>query len=459
MRRAFLCSNWCAISSGLRSAGRSKRIVCFTLPTGNSASMRAVSRRCRRCLRNCSSRVILQVQLADGSVQTISPSQLPSIDPLGIGLNTAYQKLLNQYPVGNDPAYGQDGGLNFSGFRFNAPDHLNDSAYVAKLDYRLDAAGKHTLSIRGTLQHNTSDQILAQFPGQAPASTLRDNGKGISAHYTAVLSPTLINSFTYGLTRLGLEFSGVTGTGFQFEPTALAPFQNFNARPRGRTNPLNNFLDDITWVKGKHTITAGLNFRLNRNNISSDVSSFPLYAYGATELIGLGEDIDNSVSAISGQRAACESDRGDQCVSRAAGNSQRRFRYLSIQQERPVAAAGDAAAEVIHRRHIQRLRGRCLACEPRTHHQRRSALRKLPAALRGERPAGGHHGSFEPVFRAAERRTTAGHTGESDVRFHAQLRLEWAGERQTFLVVSEQQGLCPAVRPGVRAHRAWQSSR
>jgi hypothetical protein len=242
----------------------------------------------------------LQVQLTNGTVQTISPSQLPNIDPLGIGLNLGYQKLLNEYPVGNDPAYGQDGGLNFSGYRFNAPDHLNDGAYVAKLDYRLDASGKHTLSIRGTLQHNTSDQVLAQFPGQPPASTLRDNSKGISAHYTAVLSPTLINSFTYGLTRLGQEFSGVTGTGFQFEPTALAPLQNYGARPKGRTNPLNNFLDDVTWVKGKHTITAGLNLRLNRNNISQDTSSFPLYAYGATELIGLGEDIDNSVSAYLG---------------------------------------------------------------------------------------------------------------------------------------------------------------
>ena len=72
------------------------------------------------------SKASYKVQLTDGSVQTILPSQLPQIDPLGIGLNTPYQKILNQYPVGNDPAYGQDGGLNFSGFRFNAPDHLNE---------------------------------------------------------------------------------------------------------------------------------------------------------------------------------------------------------------------------------------------------------------------------------------------------------------------------------------------
>jgi hypothetical protein len=238
---------------------------------------------------------ILQAQLTDGSVRTIGPSELPLVDPLGIGLNTPYQKILNQYPVGNDPAFGQDGGLNFSGYRFNAPDHLNDIAWVAKLDYKLDNAGKHNLSIRGTLGDNTIDQLLAEFPGQAPASVERDNNKGISVHYTAILGPKLINSFTYGLTRLEENLSGASGTGFQFEPTALSPLENWSARARGRTNPLHNFLDDLTWNNGKHTITAGLNFRYNRNHTSSFTNAFPLYAYGATELIGLGEDIDSSV--------------------------------------------------------------------------------------------------------------------------------------------------------------------
>jgi hypothetical protein len=240
---------------------------------------------------------ILEAQLSDGSVQSIGPAQLPQIDPLGIGLNLPYQNILKQYPVGNDPAYGQDGGLNFSGYRFNAPDHLNDMAWVTKVDYKLDNAGKHNLSLRGTLGDNTIDQILGEFPGQAPASIERDNDKGLSAHYTAILSPTLVNSLTYGYTRLGLNLSGVSGTGFQFEPTALSPLQNWGARARGRTNPLQNLADDVTWTKGKHTITMGLNFRYNRNNISSFTNAFPLYAYGATELIGLGEDIDTSVQS------------------------------------------------------------------------------------------------------------------------------------------------------------------
>ena len=137
------------------------------------------------------------------------------------------------------------------------------------------------------------------FPGNRPplpsAITVRDCRRIIRPFSR----PTLINSFTYGLTRLGQEFSGVPGTGLQFEPTALSQLENWSARAKGRTNPLNNFVDDVTWTKGRHTITAGLNFRYNRNYVSAFTNSFPLYAYGATELIGLGEDIDNSVASLS----------------------------------------------------------------------------------------------------------------------------------------------------------------
>ena len=317
---------------------------------------------------------LLNVQLADGSVQTITPDQLKQIDPLGIGLNAGYQKILNQYPVGNDPGYGQDGGLNFSGFRFNAPDHLNNLAFVAKLDYKLDDAGKHTLSIRGTLQDNTQDQILAQFPGQPPASTLRDNSKGISVRYTTIVTPTFINAFTYGLTRMGQEFSGVGGTGFQFEPTALAPLQNYSARPKGRTNPLNNFLDDVTWTKGKHTITTGLNFRLSRNSLSAFTSSFPLYAYGATELIGLGEDIDNAVSGYLGGATLANPTAVTNASAMLLGILNDVFVTYQYNKSGQVSAARHSAAKNVRLEFLRRLRCRCVEGQSLAHHQRRSAI-------------------------------------------------------------------------------------
>jgi len=242
----------------------------------------------------------LVFQLADGSVQTLTPAEIRLVDPNHQGVNPNILKVLNQYPQGNDPSYGEDGGLNFSGFRFNAPSHRTDKAIVGKLDFHLDPAGKHLLSIRGTLAHNVDDQILAQFPGQAPASTLRDGSKGLAVQYTAILKPTLINSLNLGYTHFSPQMSGATGPVLFM--TSLDPLQNPYARPTGQVLPTLNPSDELTWTKGKHTMVAGFNGRFIRNNTSSYASSFARYGYGATELIGLGADIDNSITAYIQQK-------------------------------------------------------------------------------------------------------------------------------------------------------------
>ena len=238
----------------------------------------------------------LTFQLADGSIQTLGPGDVRMVDPAHIGPSQAMLRVLNQYPHGNDPSYGEDGGLNFSGFRFNAPSHRNDRALVAKLDFHIDNAGKHTVSLRGTFADNTEDQILEQFPGQTPASTLRDNSKGMAAQYTWIVKSNLINVFSFGYTRFSPSLSGATGP-VLFQ-TSLDPLQNPYARPFAQRMPTLNPTNDVTWTKGKHTITAGFSARFIRNYTNSYANSYARYGYGATELIGLGADIDNSVSAF-----------------------------------------------------------------------------------------------------------------------------------------------------------------
>jgi hypothetical protein len=211
---------------------------------------------------------ILTFQDGGGNTYTLSPTQVKQIDPLGIGENQAYLNILKQYPVGNDPAYGADGGLNFSGFRFNAPDALDNRAYVGKMDFILDSAAKHTLSVRGTLSNANQDipTALAQFPGQQPASELLNNSKGISATYTAILTPSLINNLTFGYTRQGLAYSGTVGDAFQLLPLDSLENYNSSARANGRILPVDNLVDTLTWTKGKHTISTGINFRFMTNN-------------------------------------------------------------------------------------------------------------------------------------------------------------------------------------------------
>src|SRR5262249_35291575 len=41
--------------------------------------------------------------------------------------------------------------------------------------------------------------------------------------------------------------------------------------------PNNNFVDDVTWVKGAHSLQFGANVRIDRNNRTSELNSFPRF--------------------------------------------------------------------------------------------------------------------------------------------------------------------------------------
>lgn len=247
---------------------------------------------------------ILQAALSNGAVQVFTPQDVQNIDPLHIGVNPAMKAYMNSFPLGNDPSLGLDQNLNFDGLRFNAPFDLDQSAYVAKIDYNIDQAGKHKLSVRGTLNDASQDVIAAPLPGEGPGQVLLDNSKGLAANYTWIITPTLINSMRYGLTRLGLNESGVTGTALSFAgitSTQAVGASGQVVRPSIQIMPTTTVGDDLTWTKGKHTITTGINFRFIRNTHTNFINSYPAYAFNRNTLGGLGGDATTDVTNYANQ--------------------------------------------------------------------------------------------------------------------------------------------------------------
>ena len=253
---------------------------------------------------------ILMAAFSNGIVQRLPPADVKAIDPLHIGFSDAMKAALNAYPIGNDPALGSDKNLNFDGLRFNAPLTLDNSAYVAKMDYNIDESGKHKLAVRGTLNDAAQDLIAAPLPGHPAAQALVDNSKGLAANYTWIIKPTLINSLRYGITRLGLNTSGQVGPSLSFSGlTSLFPAANGNTiRPSIQIMPTHNVADDLTWTKGKHTITTGANLRFIRNTHNSFQNSYPSYSFNRNTLGGLGGDattlVQDYVNALQGTSGA-----------------------------------------------------------------------------------------------------------------------------------------------------------
>jgi hypothetical protein len=261
---------------------------------------------------------ILKFANTNGGITTLTPSDLKQIDPLHIGVSPQILTMLNQYPVGNDPASGYDSGLNFAGFRFNAPNNLTYNSYVGKMDFRLDPAGKHMVAVRGTLAGNQETLIPQSFPGQPVNNVKLNNSRGIAALYTGVLSPTIVNVASFGLTRIGFTQTGPTGTAFKLD--SIDSFQNYDTRGFVRIAPTYNLNDDVTWTKQTHTITAGASFRFIRNGVTNFANAWPTYQFSRGNLTGLGSDWIAGVQAYVNAMGGNSTMLSSQAVTRAGGD-------------------------------------------------------------------------------------------------------------------------------------------
>jgi len=215
-----------------------------------------------------------------GGLTTLTPTDIQNLDPAGVGINPAILDLTNhtgyfdttfcngKYPT-NDTSVGD--GLNYAGYRFRAPVSLDNNAFIARLDYHLTANGKHTLFWRGALQ-NLNNPQAPFLPGTSPEQTLADHSKGFVVGYTAVLSNTLANTFRWGFTR---QSTGFTGNSNQ-------PWNTFLGLDQGITYshnlqmPVHNFIDDVSWTKGAHTLQFGGNVGIARDPRVSYLHSFSM---------------------------------------------------------------------------------------------------------------------------------------------------------------------------------------
>jgi hypothetical protein len=182
--------------------------------------------------------------------------------PQGPGGNPSVLQVFNQYPHSNIDSVGDL--LNYRGFTFAGanPEKLN--TYIGRLDYKITANGNHSLFFRGNLQ-NDNQQEAPEFPGQPSADFHTSNNKGIAAGYTALLRPNLINNLRWSLVREGVGDSGVNSKPYVYFRT-LSTLTAVGSQSEYVNVPVNNFVDDITWTKGKHTLQFGTNLRLVHNN-------------------------------------------------------------------------------------------------------------------------------------------------------------------------------------------------
>jgi hypothetical protein len=202
-----------------------------------------------------------------GTITTVTPQDFQKWDPLHMGPNNTMLQYFQTFPLPNDQSVGD--GLNFGGFRFPAPTPARFDVYIARLDYKLDQNGKHSLFWRGSLQNDFVNGA-PYLPGLSPQTVSEDRSKGFALGYTAVLSSTKVNNFRWGLTRASIGKLG----------DSTEPFIGPNVITGGITRsssiivPNHTLADNFSWTRGRHTLEFGATVQLIRDSVDSLDTSF-----------------------------------------------------------------------------------------------------------------------------------------------------------------------------------------
>lgn len=211
----------------------------------------------------------------------LTPAQLATIDPLGIGPSRAASELFKRYPSGNEP--GIDG-RNLMDFRFAAPIENEFLTYIGRVDYKI--SGSQSLFGRINAQDDTINGA-PQFPGQPPRTTRVRKNIGFAIGYDNALSSSLINSFRYGMTRIDDVTQGQLKSNF-------VTFRFFSdleplTATEGRETPTHNIVNDLSWLKGEHTFKLGTNIRFTRIPRFSNANSFNSVTVNPSWIGGVGQ--------------------------------------------------------------------------------------------------------------------------------------------------------------------------
>jgi hypothetical protein len=196
-----------------------------------------------------------------------SPQVFLQMNPAALAVlaNAATKYVSNDSTVGDSTAASP---LNTAGFRFNAPTPKKFNSHSGRFDWR--ATSKQSLFVRFNWIYDHS-QTPSRFP-DTPSPTLWSHPIGVAVSHVWTINSNWVNNLRYGLThqafsQLGDSASNAISFRFIFQPA------NFS-RTLSRTTPVHNFVDDVSWVRGKHTFGFGGNIRLIRNNRDSFSNSF-----------------------------------------------------------------------------------------------------------------------------------------------------------------------------------------
>jgi Carboxypeptidase regulatory-like domain/TonB-dependent Receptor Plug Domain len=282
----------------------------------------------------------------NGAPPTNSPciaSYNIATNPTGVGLDPTLIGIINSAPLPNNFTTGD--GLNTAGFNFASPQHEKQYDFVTKFDFNLTKNSFLYVRYAQGSQTSFGDSANAGRPIFPDSPNFVDTfrtPKNLAINWRWSPTPKLVNEFIFGISKFEFKFATP-----EPDPTlpfafinAATPNTNFSYNARGvRTL---QYIDNLTYVHGGHTLKGGINFRFSRHtddrssvagsaiepvvtlSTAAGFTGFGLPASGATsinanDLTRLQNTIADLLGRVGNVSQAFVSDPGNTSAFEAAG--------------------------------------------------------------------------------------------------------------------------------------------
>jgi carboxypeptidase family protein len=214
---------------------------------------------------------ILRFRSADGSIITVNPR---SLDPRNLGANPGILHSFGLMPAGNDNSVGD--GLNTTGFTHNYAGNLKEDFGVLRLDYQINKNWSFEGKAAGQEVQSTSALAQVDLVNLRGGNNDPEKPRNLTFATIGTIRSNLVNEFRYGYIMDNSTFGRVSPTTISGFNVAVdiagansSPFildqpidvDTQRARKQSIRSATNQFLDNVTWTKGAHTMQMGADFR------------------------------------------------------------------------------------------------------------------------------------------------------------------------------------------------------
>ncbi|MBK6722365.1 MAG: TonB-dependent receptor [Acidobacteria bacterium] len=200
--------------------------------------------------------------IANGAICVQNVLAIPGTARFGQPIDPTVRAYMSPMPLPNNFQIGD--GLNTGGYRFNSKVISPSDQVSTRIDHRFNSSHSFEVAFNyGDINFN-GDYINEGEPA-FPTSTFRTRntiGRGLSATFRSVISPTIINEARFGAQLSTLTFGNTAdfARGYRIDiANVFEPEDDFIASNRNLR--VLQWTDNVTVLRGNHTFKTGIEVR------------------------------------------------------------------------------------------------------------------------------------------------------------------------------------------------------